>query len=93
MVDLCKNIYMKSVKWTVISGVILCLPCCLLPILGITAGGAALGSLIGKMEKLGIGLLVLSALLFAFSYFCNRRACKTCGTQCSCQKTTGTTGV
>jgi hypothetical protein len=83
---------MKSVKWTAISGVILCLPCCLLPILGITVGGAAFGSFLRDLEIPGIALLVLSALLFAFSYFRKRRACKTCGTQCSCQKTTETAG-
>lgn len=81
---------MKSVKWTVISGVILCLPCCLLPILGITVGGAALGSFFGHMEKLGLALLVLSALLFAFRYFRKRKTSKTCGNECNCQKTTQT---
>lgn len=82
---------MKSVKWTAISGALLCLPCCLLPIFGLTVGGAALGSFLGHLEKLGITLLVLSALLFAFRYFRKRKACKTCGDQCNCKGTTQTT--
>lgn len=79
---------MKSVKWTAISGAILCLPCCLRPILGLTVGGAALGSFLGHLEKLGIALLLLSALLFAVRYFRNCKAGKTCGDQCNCKGTT-----
>ncbi|PWT75710.1 MAG: hypothetical protein C5B59_08180 [Bacteroidetes bacterium] len=90
MVDLYKNIYMKSAKWTTISGIILCLPCCLLPILGITVGGAAVGSFLGHLEKLGIALLVLSPLMFAFRYFRKRKACNTCGNHCNCKGTTQT---
>lgn len=51
----------------------------------------ALGSFLGHLEKLGITLLVLSALLFAFRYFRKRKACKTCGDQCNCKGTTQTT--
>lgn len=76
---------MKSVKWTAITGLLLCIPCCLVPILGVTIGSAALGSFLGNMEKLGIGLLVVSLLLFVFQFLRKRKDCKTCGNQCSCK--------
>ncbi|HEU4573468.1 MAG TPA: hypothetical protein VFS36_00585 [Chitinophagaceae bacterium] len=76
---------MKSVKWTAITGVLLCLPCCLLPILGVTIGSAVLGSFLGKMEKLGLILSMVAGLLFAYRYYRKRRACKTCGNQCNCK--------
>ncbi|OJV98462.1 MAG: hypothetical protein BGO52_11795 [Sphingobacteriales bacterium 44-61] len=81
---------MKSVKLAAITGVLLCLPCCLLPILGTTLGSAALGSFLGKMEKLGLVLLVVAGLLFAWRYYRKRRASKTCGNQCNCKPATNT---
>lgn len=76
---------MKSVKWTAITGILLCFPCCLLPVLGITFGSAAMGSFFGNMEKLGMVLLTISVLLFGYRYFRKRKFCKTCGNGCTCK--------
>ena len=88
MVDLCKNNCMKSVKWTGVVGFILCGLCCLLPVIGVTAGIAALGSFVKHLETLGIALLAFSALLLVFHYVRKSKACKTCGNQCNCKGNT-----
>ncbi len=76
---------MKSVKWTAVTGILLCLPCCLLPVLGVTVGSAALGSFLGNMEKLGFILLAVSVLLLGFRFFRKKKNGKTCGNTCSCK--------
>jgi hypothetical protein len=72
-----KNPLFKKLGWI---GIGLCVLCCTLPILGTVVGIGALASLAFYFEKIAVGILLVTAVLFVFWIFSKRKS--DCATSC-----------
>lgn len=69
-----------------VTGIGLCLVCCLLPIAGTILGVGALTTLAIYLEKIGLILLIASATFFAIWYIKKRLSAPYCDINCSTKK-------
>ena len=68
-----------------LTGIGLCVLCCALPLIGMSAGIAAFTAVAFYLEKIGILLIGAALIFFLYTRFSKKQAAPSCAAGCGCK--------